>query len=49
MKRFGMQKPMYRNRNTIYVYMPVKEAGGTEVVVEIFWKVFELKKLLLSA
>ena len=28
--------------------MPVKEVGGTEVVVEIFWKVFELKKLLLS-
>lgn len=30
------------------VYMPVRELDGIEVVVDIFWKVFELKKLLLS-
>lgn len=30
------------------VYIPVRELDGIEVVVDIFWKVFELKKLLLS-
>jgi len=30
-------------------YIPVREFDGIEVVVGSFWKVFELKKLLLSA
>jgi len=33
---------------TCSLYMPARELDGIEVVVGIFWKVLELKKLLLS-
>lgn len=31
------------------LFIPAREFDGIDVVVGIFWKVFELKKLLLSA
>jgi len=37
----------YRNIESLCI--PVREFDGIEVVVGSFWKVFELKKLLLSA